>query len=242
MKDRRPISMGQRWRRISTHSVDDNRLELALDSLPSIRSPRLKILPGSIQAEMEGVMGSINEVSIHVPRLPTRIWSQVVRVMRRSSSMQEALAAGRVPRSFDRLIARISGESITPEARRVSSACTCGTLEVPCRHVLALHELFARRLDERPWESLTLRGVDLRQLLDDSARDAHSEDLPPLAFGSREEPVLFPEGEEGDLDSALSPGQISSLLGRQQVALLEELSASITAYAEQEDQENGGDA
>jgi len=234
MKERRPVSMGQRWRRISTQSVDDNRLELALDSLPSIRNPRIRILPGSIRAEMEGVMGSINEVSIHVPRLSTRIWSQVVRVMRRSSSMQESLRVGRVPRSFDRLIARISGESITPEARRVSSACTCGTPDSPCRHVLALHELFARRLDERPWEALTLRGVDLKKLLDESSHDAHSEDLPPLAFGSREEPVLFPEGEESDMDSALSPGQISSLLGRQQIALFEELSAAITSYAEGE--------
>lgn len=231
MKERRPISMGERWRRISTHSVDDKSLDLALATLPSIRSPRIAILPGSIKTEMEGVMGSINEVSIHVPRLPSKIWSQVVRVMRRSASMQEALRTGRVPRSFDRLIARISGESISPEARRVSSACTCGALESPCRHVLALHELFARRLDEKPWELLTLRGVDLRQLLEDASQDVHGADLPPLAFGAREEPVLFPEGEDGDLDSALTPSQISSLLGRQQVSLFEELAGAISAYS-----------
>ncbi len=231
MKERRPISMGQRWRRISTLSVDDQSLELALASLPSIRNPRIAILPGSIKSEMEGVMGSINEVSIHVPRLPNKIWSQVVRVMRRSASMQEALRMGRVPRSFDRLIARISGETISPESRRVSSACTCGAPESPCRHVLALHELFARRLDEKPWELLTLRGVDLRQLLEDAAKELHGVNLPPLAFGAREEPVLFPEGEDGDLDTVLTPGQVSSLLGRQQVALIEELTAAIEAYA-----------
>lgn len=222
--------MGERWRRISTQGVDDHSLELALSSLPSIRSPRIRVQPGAIQAEMEGAMGSINEVSIHVPRLPQRIWPQVVRVMRRSASMQDALRTGKVPRSFDRLIARVSGESLLPAARRVTSACTCGLPETPCRHILALHELFARNLEDKPWELLSLRGVDLRDLLT-QAQKAVAEDLPPLAFGAREEPVLFPDGQGADLGSALTPGQVRSLVGGHQKTMREELEAAIAAFA-----------
>ena len=89
--------------------------------------------------------------------------------MRRSQSMRDALRKGLVPRSFDRLVARIANEPVFPESRKVTYACTCSE-EKPCRHILALHELFARRLDQSPWELLTLRGVPLRDLLEQAER------------------------------------------------------------------------
>ena len=106
MRDKRPPSMGERWRRITSHGVDIEELERALASLPSIRNPRLRIQPGAIMAEMEGSMGALHEVSVHVPMLSSKIWPQVVRVMRRSASMLDQLREGLVPRSYDRLIAR----------------------------------------------------------------------------------------------------------------------------------------
>ncbi len=232
MIERKPLSMGERWRRITTTNVESNLLEKALEQLPSIRNPRIRILPGSIRAEMEGTMGSINEVSIQVPRLPTRIWPQVIRVMRRAASMQEGLKQGRVPRSFDRLIARVSGESVFPEPRKVTSACSCGAPDHPCRHILALHELFSRRLEEKAWELLVLRGVDLRSLLREAAKQHAVEDLPPLAFDAKEEPVLFPEGEREDLDSVLTAGQIQLLLGTQQVAVAVAVDQAMKVYCE----------
>lgn len=215
MKPKRSMTLGERWRREANRGVDDRRLEQALAALPSIRQPAVRIQAGAIRTELEGSMGSINEVTIHAPPLPKKIWPQVARVLRRSSKMLAALSEGRVPRSFDRLIARIAGEPLFPEARRVTFACTCGAPEQPCRHVLALHELFARRLEDRAWELLSLRGVDLRELLEQAKRTTPNEDLPPLAYGATEEPVLFPEGEDGDLDYVLSRGQTASLLGMQ---------------------------
>ena len=213
MTDRRPMSLGERWRREANRGVDDPRLAQALATLPQVRHPRIRVQPGSIHTEMEGAMGSINEVSIHVPLLPAKIWPQVARVMRRSTSMVEALEQGRVPRSFDRLVSRIGGESVFPEARRVTSACTCGAPDTPCRHILALHELFARRLEDRAFEILVLRGVDLRDLLRRARSSDPDPSLPPLAFGAEEEPVLFPEGEDGDLEFVLNAGQSAQLLG-----------------------------
>src|SRR5690606_2414238 len=130
---------------------------------------------------------------------------------------------------FDRLIARIAGEPVFPEARRVTSACTCSEQERPCRHILALHELFARRLEERGYELLTLRGVDLRQILDQASRPPEPGELPPLAFGAREEPVLFPEGEDVELDVALTIGQVRDLLGAHQAGKVQVVAAAIDA-------------
>lgn len=212
MSDVRATSMGDRWRREATRGIDETRLQLALQTLPSIRQPMVRIMVGAIAAEFEGAMGSIHEVSIRVPPLPTRIWDQLLPVLRRSAKMLEALQEGRVPLAFDRLVARIGGESALPEGRRISHACTCGLPESPCRHVLALHELLARRLDDRPWMLLQLRGGNVRELVEKAKAEVRH-DVPTLAFGTHEEPVLFPEAGDGDLDNALTREQTMSLLG-----------------------------
>ena len=132
------VSLGERWRCEATRGIDDQRLDAALELLPSIRKPMVRIRPGSLRAEMEGSMGSIHEVSLQIRTLPQKEWSTVVRVLRRSRSIIEALENGRVPRAFDRLIARIVGEPLFPESRRVTFGCSCDLPESPCRHVLAL--------------------------------------------------------------------------------------------------------
>ncbi len=213
MSEQKSVSLGERWRRDATRGVDDKRLAAALELLPAIRKPMVRIRPGSMKAEMEGAMGSIHEVSLQVVTLPQKDWPTVVRVLRRSKSIVEALEQGRVPRAFDRLIARIVGEPLFPDARRVTFGCSCDLQEKPCRHVLALNELFARRLDEKPWELLVLRGIDLHGLLAKVRQTATEQDLPPLAFGAPEEPVLYPEAEGADLDAALAPTQVRWLLG-----------------------------
>lgn len=234
-RDKQPPSMGERWRRVTSRGVDLEELERALASLPAIRNPRLRIQPGAIMAEMEGSMGALHEVSVHVPMLPSKIWPQVVRVMRRSASMLEQMRKGLVPRSFDRLIARIAGEPVFPEPRRVTSACTCSEQERPCRHILALHELFARRIEEKPYELLTLRGIDLRKILTEASRAPEPGELPPLSFGAKEEPVLFPEGEDIDLDFALAIGQIRNLLGAHQAGKVQVIAAAIDALSSDEE-------
>lgn len=213
MSDRKPMTLGERWRREATRGVEDRRLAMALEVLPSIRKPFVRVRAGSIHAEMEGAMGSIHEVSLQVRTLPTKEFPTVARVLRRSRSIAEALEAGRVPRAFDRLIARVCGEPLFPDSRRITSGCTCDLPEKPCHHVLALHELIARRLEERPWELLTVRGVDLHGLLAKMKQVAPEHDHPPLPFGCSEEPVLYPEGEGAELDNSLVPAQVRWLQG-----------------------------
>jgi len=211
--ERKTVSLGERWRREATRGIDDARLAAALDALPSIRKPMVRIRAGSIRAEMEGSMGSIHEVSLQIRTLPQKDWPTLVRVLRRSKSIVEALEQGRVPRSFDRLVARIVGEPLFPDARSVTFGCSCDLPEKPCRHVLALHELFARRLDEKPWEVLMLRGVDLHGLLAKVHQSTPDGDLPPLAFGVPEEPVLYPDAEDADLGQGLTTTQVKWFVG-----------------------------
>jgi uncharacterized Zn finger protein len=207
------MTLGERWRREATRGVDDRRLGMALEAMPGIRKPKVRIRGGSIIAEMEGSMGSIHEVSLHVRSLPNRDFTTMARVLRRSRTIVEALEKGRVPRAFDRLVARLCGEPLFPDSRRITWGCTCDLPEKPCHHVLALHELFARRLEERPWELLELRGIDLHGLLAKVNQAGHDPDQPPLAFGCAEEPVLYPDSEDAELDNELQPAQVAWLQG-----------------------------
>ena len=211
--ERKSVSLGERWRREATRDIDDQRLAAALEALPSIRKPMVRIRPGSIGAEMEGAMGSIHEVSLQIRTLPMKDWPTLIRVLRRSKSIIEALEQARVPRSFDRLVARVIGEPLFPDARSVTYGCSCDLQEEPCRHVLALHELFARRLDEKPWELLLLRGVDLHGTLAKVKQTEPDAELPPLAFGVPEEPVLYPDAEDADLDQSLGLQAMRWLVG-----------------------------
>lgn len=211
--EHKSVSLGERWRREATRSIDDARLAQALEALPSIRKPMVRIRAGSIRCEMEGTMGSIHEVSLQIRTLPMRDWNTLIRVLRRSKSIVDALENGRVPRSFDRLVARIVGEPLFPDARSVTFGCSCDLPEKPCRHVLALHELFARRLDERPWDILMLRGVDLQAMLTKVRHTEPDGDLPPLAYGVPEEPVLYPDAEDADFGTSLTPAQVRWFTG-----------------------------
>ena len=211
--ERKAISLGERWRREATRDIDDQRLAAALEALPSIRKPMVRIRAGGINAEMEGAMGSIHEVSLQIRTLPMKDWPTLIRVLRRSKSIIEALSQARVPRSFDRLVARIIGEPLFPDARSVTYGCSCDLQEEPCRHVLALHELFARRLDEKPWELLMLRGVDLHDTLTRVKQTEPDADLPPLAYEVPEEPVLYPDAEDADLDQSLGSAALRWLVG-----------------------------
>ncbi|MFK7739474.1 MAG: hypothetical protein AB8H80_04055 [Planctomycetota bacterium] len=211
--ERKAISLGERWRREATRDIEDQRLAAALEALPSIRKPMVRIIAGGIRAEMEGAMGSIHEVSLQIRTLPMKDWPTLIRVLRRSKSIIEALQNARVPRSFDRLVARVIGEPLFPDARSVTYGCSCDLPEEPCRHVLALHELFARRLDEKPWELLMLRGVDLHQTLAKVQQTEPDHDLPPLAYGVPEEPVLYPDAEDADLDQSLTTAPLRWLIG-----------------------------
>ena len=82
MDQRKIVSLGERWRREATRGVDDKRLAAALDLLPTIRRPMVRLRAGSLHAEMEGSMGSIHEVSLQVRVLPQKDWTTLVRVLR----------------------------------------------------------------------------------------------------------------------------------------------------------------
>ena len=90
--------------------------------------------------------------------------------------------------------------------------------------------MFARRLDDRPWELLVMRGVDLPNLLDASERPPDPSELIALAFGAKEEPIVVPDGEGFELEATFSPLGVRRLLGADQETKLQIVLDAIESY------------
>ena len=58
-----------------------------------------------------------------------------------------------------------------------------------------------------------LRGIDLQGLLTKVKQTEPDADLPPLAYGVPEEPVLYPDAEDADLDQSLGFTALRWLIG-----------------------------
>ena len=58
-----------------------------------------------------------------------------------------------------------------------------------------------------------LRGVDLHDTLTKVNQTEPDADLPPLAYGVPEEPVLYPDAEDADLDQSLGTPALRWLVG-----------------------------
>jgi hypothetical protein len=83
-----------------------------------------------------------------------------------------------------------------------------------------------------------LRGIDVHTLMAKVSQQSHDQDLPPLAFGCAEEPVLYPDSEDAELDNELAAPQVAWLQGNVSprfvdaaVAALSRLGTSPTAQA-----------
>ena len=101
--------------------------------------------------------------------------------------------------------------------------------------------MFARRLDDRPWELLTLRGVDFHNLLDASSKAPDPAELVALAFDAREEPIIAPDGDGVELEPTLTSLQVRRLLATDQDAKLKDVLAVIETYRNAEPERPAGD-
>jgi hypothetical protein len=76
---------------------------------------------------------------------------------------------------------------------------------------------------------MLLRGIDLQGLLTKVRQTETDGDLPPLAYGVPEEPVLFPDAEDADLGQILSSAQVRWLTGEVSTACVD---AALKALAQ----------
>ncbi|WP_067469328.1 SWIM zinc finger family protein [Nocardia amamiensis] len=132
-----------------------------------------RIEPGAVTAEVQGSQPRPFTAVFSVRLLREDELELLIETIRSAPGMLAEIASGALPTGLGPLL-------LPTTAADLDFACSCPDPGWPCKHVAAVCYLLAERLDERPREILTLRGLDLDTLIGGIERDAHpavSDDL-----------------------------------------------------------------
>ncbi|MCP2295356.1 Uncharacterized conserved protein, contains Zn finger domain [Nocardia amikacinitolerans] len=149
-----------------------------------------RIEPGAVVAEVQGSQPRPFTAAFRVRALREDELDLLIETIRSSPGMLAEIASGALPTALGPLL-------LPTTAAELDFDCTCPDPGWPCKHVAAVCYLLAERLDERPREILTLRGLDLDTLIRGIERDprpvatedlygdeARLPDLPKVEFRS----------------------------------------------------------
>ncbi|MEV6273640.1 SWIM zinc finger family protein [Nocardia sp. NPDC051832] len=123
-----------------------------------------RIAPGAVTAEVQGSQPRPFTAVFTVRALRDEELEMLIDTIRTAPGMLADIAGGALPAGLGPML-------LPTTAADLDFECTCPDPGWPCKHVAAVCYLLAERLDERPREILTLRGLDLDTLIAGIERD-----------------------------------------------------------------------
>ncbi|MBF6168166.1 SWIM zinc finger family protein [Streptomyces gardneri] len=126
-----------------------------------------RIEPGAVTAEVQGSQPRPFTAVFTVRPLREDELELLIETIRSAPGMLAEIASGALPTGLGPLL-------LPSTAADLDFSCTCPDPGWPCKHVAAVCYLLAERLDERPREILTLRGLDLDTLIGGIEREPRS--------------------------------------------------------------------
>ncbi|MFI9506616.1 SWIM zinc finger family protein [Nocardia sp. NPDC052566] len=124
-----------------------------------------RIDPGAVTAEVQGSQPRPFTAVFTVRPLREEERELLIDTIRAAPGMLAEIASGALP-------AGLGPHLLPTTAADLDFSCTCPDPGWPCKHAAAVCYVIAERLDERPREILTLRGVDLDALISGIEREA----------------------------------------------------------------------
>ncbi|WP_432510480.1 SWIM zinc finger family protein [Kineococcus sp. SYSU DK001] len=124
----------------------------------------LRPRPGAVGARVQGSRPRPYLVEVTVRRWSGAEVEAVVATVVENPLLLAPLFAGDVPPGLVDLLSGI-GVGLLPDDREVTYDCSCPDDGEPCKHAAAVVYALAERLDAEPATVLTLRGVELADLL-----------------------------------------------------------------------------
>ncbi|WP_069164999.1 SWIM zinc finger family protein [Nocardia altamirensis] len=124
---------------------------------------------GAVTAEVQGSQPRPFTSIFTVRPLREEEIELLIETIRDAPGMLAEIASGALPTDLGPLL-------LPTTAADLDFSCSCPDPGWPCKHVAAVCYLLAERLDERPREILTLRGLDLDTLIGGIERDLRATD------------------------------------------------------------------
>ncbi|MGV9839683.1 SWIM zinc finger family protein [Nocardia niigatensis] len=158
-----------------------------------------RLEPGLVSAEVQGSQPRPFISVLTLRQLRGDRLDELVDLVRATPGMLGEIAAGTLPQALGPLL-------LPTTVSELDFSCSCPDSGWPCKHTAAVCYVIAERLDERPGELLTLRGIELDTLIGSVQRaspPAESTDLygDDTALPALPKPEFRPAPE--DLDAVL---------------------------------------
>ncbi|WP_330183127.1 SWIM zinc finger family protein [Nocardia sp. NBC_01503] len=114
--------------------------------------------PGAVAAEVQGSQPRPFVSVFTLRQLRGDRLEELVDLVRATPGMLGEIASGSLPKTLGPLL-------LPDTASELDFSCSCPDFGWPCKHVAAICYVIAERLDEQPRDLLTLRGVELEDLI-----------------------------------------------------------------------------
>lgn len=128
----------------------------------------LSMEPGCIKALVQGSRKTPYEVTVQVDPLSEEQKEHIRRACRERALSALDLLQGKMPKALLEFF-RSGKEGIFPRCREMEFDCSCPDWESLCKHLAAVLYAVGHRLDEQPELLFSLRGMDIAELVAETA-------------------------------------------------------------------------
>ena len=158
---------GKSWcKNLESYSDYESRLPRGRSYVRNGSVIDLKILPGSIQAQ---VMGSeLYQISITMSSMPDHKWQSLVSECSGQIDSVVELLQGKFSKSVMSIMTE-SSQGLFPKPSEIKFSCSCPDWAGMCKHIAAVMYGIGARLDAQPEFLFTLRQVDHLDLIKKAA-------------------------------------------------------------------------
>jgi uncharacterized Zn finger protein len=130
----------------------------------------LTIVPGLVNALIQGSRAKPYEVVVRIDPLSTKRWAKIVEQCSRRVGSLEELVSGAFPKELMELFSK-RGDGLFPSPKEIRFSCSCPDRAYMCKHVAATLYGIGARFDSDPTLFFMLRDIDFSELLKKSLED-----------------------------------------------------------------------
>ncbi len=197
----------------------------------------LEIVPGQVQASVQGSRSKPYRVFIETEVLTDSEWGGIEDVMASRAVFLAKLLSGEMPEEIEEAFVESSTTLFPSSGDDLVSACSCPDWENPCKHVAAVFYLMAEAFDDDPFFIFAWRGRDKERLLADlrarrrrpGAAQSRSQESSDVAEAGKFGWPTFDEERRNTIRSALAvsfwggPDDVSTIEVRPRLAVSADL-------------------
>ncbi|MCH8007196.1 MAG: hypothetical protein IH888_13380 [Planctomycetes bacterium] len=194
----------QYWSHLLEQAAQDQALAEGAEYSRLGQTRKMEMLPGKIEARVQGRAERAYEVSIELPTLDPQQCQTLAEAMLDQAVYAAKLLSGELPSNIDELFTPLGVTLFPSNPGQLKPSCTCRETEPWCKHVCCVAILVADRLTFDPLVILTLRGIPASELME-QLRERRA-----LSGSSRPQPTVYvppvpgaAEIEPPDLDQCI---------------------------------------